>query len=232
MAGLFVNPTGSDNMGSKKFQQGGIPLNKFIKKRRFGAGLGPRRRRRGSITRQMMPALLVGTFMLAVILSYGANAAENVELSSKTIREGADPAGTVDRMAGIKARVRKTYPGVPQLSVEEFAKSGADKLLVDVRAQSEYSVSHIPGAVHIDDPAALLAYAKANPGKELVLYCSVGMRSSKAAAALQKQGISRVTNLEGSIFQWANDHRPLVDAKGATEEVHPYNAFWGWRYLD
>lgn len=135
-------------------------------------------------------------------------------------------------MAGIKARVRKTYPRVRQLAIEDYARDTSNRLLVDVRARSEFDVSHIPGALHIEDPAELLAFAKAHPEQDLVLYCSVGMRSSEAADALQQKGITRVVNLEGSIFQWANDERPLVDAQGATDKVHPYNAFWGWRYLD
>ena len=234
--GLFKNLRGSDNIGSEKFQPGGNPLHKFSENRRF---CGRSRPRHGSyrptscrIKDRILTGPLASALAVAILVAYGANGTENVELSNNPAKGGADSAAAEDRMAGIKARVRKTYPGVRQLSVAEFAESGADKLLVDVRAQSEYSVSRIPGAVHIDDSDALLAYAKAHPEKELVLYCSVGMRSSKAAAALQKQGIKRVANLEGSIFQWANDRRPLVDANGATEEVHPYNAFWGWRYLD
>lgn len=34
-------------------------------------------------------------------------------------------------------------------------------------------------------------------------------------------------NLEGSIFAWANEGRPLVDDKGLATKVHPYDAKWG-----
>lgn len=37
-----------------------------------------------------------------------------------------------------------------------------------------------------------------------------------------------VYNLEGSLFKWANENRPIVDRNGAiTEKVHPYNSVWG-----
>jgi hypothetical protein len=36
-----------------------------------------------------------------------------------------------------------------------------------------------------------------------------------------------VQNLEGSIFQWANEHRPLVRDGQRETRVHPYNAVWG-----
>lgn len=181
-----------------------------------------------------MPAIVLALVLMLLAIEIGADTSKNddktINTSAETLADGL-PAKS-DRMAGIKARVRKTYPTVPQLAIEEFARSSDQRLLVDVRARSEYEVSHIPGAVHINDPDDLLAFAKAHPDKQLVLYCSVGMRSSEAATKLQQQGVSQVVNLEGSIFQWANDQRPLVDATGPTEKVHPYNAFWGWRYLE
>ena len=35
-------------------------------------------------------------------------------------------------------------------------------------------------------------------------------------------------NLEGSLFQWANENRELITCSGhKTKFVHPYNAVWG-----
>ena len=62
----------------------------------------------------------------------------------------------------------------------------------------------------------------------VVTYCSVGYRSSRAAEQLARAGYANVANLEGSAFAWANEGRPLVDARGrATSVVHPYDANWG-----
>lgn len=37
-----------------------------------------------------------------------------------------------------------------------------------------------------------------------------------------------IYNLEGSIFKWVNENRPIIDSDGApTQFVHPYNAFFG-----
>ena len=37
-----------------------------------------------------------------------------------------------------------------------------------------------------------------------------------------------VYNLEGSLFKWANESRPMVDHKDRpTSCVHPYNVVWG-----
>jgi len=44
------------------------------------------------------------------------------------------------------------------------------------------------------------------------------------AQPLRAAGCVRVQNLEGSIFQWANEHRPVHETASVTR-VHPYNAF-------
>lgn len=37
-----------------------------------------------------------------------------------------------------------------------------------------------------------------------------------------------IYNLEGGLFQWANEGREVVDNQGgAIRMVHPYNSFWG-----
>lgn len=42
---------------------------------------------------------------------------------------------------------------------------------------------------------------------------------------IQNRDAVHVYNLEGSIFKWANENRPMVDVKDkATIYAHPYNA--------
>ena len=112
-------------------------------------------------------------------------------------------------------------------------------MIFDVREAGEYAVSHIDGAVRVD-PAitaeALLAqYGADMQDKTLVLYCSVGVRSSRLAQRLSNAAqfpqATPIYNLEKGIFGWHNEGRPLVMANGAvssaTDYVHPYNLFWG-----
>ena len=40
-------------------------------------------------------------------------------------------------------------------------------------------------------------------------------------------GYTQVQNLERSIFQWANEHRPLVHDGERVTKVHPYTDGWG-----
>jgi len=61
----------------------------------------------------------------------------------------------------------------------------------------------------------------------IVVYCSVGYRSARVAHWLAGQGYTNVRNLEGSLFQWANEDRPIFRDGRSTLEVHPYDRRWG-----
>jgi len=61
----------------------------------------------------------------------------------------------------------------------------------------------------------------------MVVYCSVGWRSSALAQRLLKHGVTNVANLEGSAFAWANEGRPLEAAGKPATKVHPYNSTFG-----
>ncbi len=101
-------------------------------------------------------------------------------------------------------------------------------LVLDARSQTEYGVSHIETAVHIDaltpGLATLLTVSKDRP---IVVYCAVGYRSAKLAQQLDEAGIKCIYNLSGGIFQWANEGRLVFKDKHPTQFVHPYNAIWG-----
>jgi rhodanese-related sulfurtransferase len=129
--------------------------------------------------------------------------------------------------------IQRDWPEVPQMSTRELAQriaanNGARPLLIDVRSRPEYEVSHLPGAVWAETPRQIAsALREASDGQAVVLYCSVGVRSSKAVATLVRSGRANIFNLQGSIFQWANEGRTLVANDRAVRVVHPYNERWG-----
>lgn len=139
--------------------------------------------------------------------------------------------GRPPEWSSIETRVRERYPDVSQLDLETYEREHADALLVDVRTEEEYAVSHIPGAVHATTPAAVAAALRTAPAPEVVLYCSVGVRSSALADRLRRSLGVPVHNLAGSIFAWANSGRPVVRDGREVHEVHPYDEHWG-RLLD
>ncbi len=130
--------------------------------------------------------------------------------------------------------IRNKYPDIKQLQTDELRSwlSGPNKksiFLIDARAKEEFRISHISGAKNIPhrnkDPLKYLKNIK--PDNLIVVYCSVGYRSSILAGKLQTLGFKEVHNVEGSIFKWANEGRPLVQGKTTVHKVHPYNAHWG-----
>lgn len=128
----------------------------------------------------------------------------------------------------LKTQIRNQFPSVQHITIADFKKNYADKaLVVDVRNTDEFSVSHIPGAVHFQHADQLATWIKQQPKQPVVIYCSVGYRSAQMAQSLQKRGLQQVVNLEGSIFEWANQGESVVAAAGPTQKVHPFNEKWG-----
>ena len=133
----------------------------------------------------------------------------------------------------LKTSLRHKFPKVEWISTNELADWLANKkrpvpVLLDVRTTDEWNVSHIAGARRVD-PNASVERAANGVAKEtpIVTYCAVGYRSGEIAERLRAAGFTNVHNLEGSIFQWANEHRPLVRGEERVSQVHPYNSFWG-----
>lgn len=131
----------------------------------------------------------------------------------------------------LKNAIRRSYPTVQQMTTKELAlrlkgPAKSRPLLLDVRAEPEFLVSHLPGALWFRGGSETSSLALER-GRPIVCYCSVGYRSSRVALRLQELGHKDVYNLEGSIFEWANQGRPL---EGKSSKVHPYNELWG-QYL-
>jgi rhodanese-related sulfurtransferase len=104
-------------------------------------------------------------------------------------------------------------------------------VLVDVRDPSEFSVSHIAGAVNVpvyspDEKITELVENLA-PDSDVVCYCLIGGRAAKLAEKLEaligkQRGAPKpsVYLLDGSISAWALSGKPMVDGAGkATTDV-------------
>ena len=132
-------------------------------------------------------------------------------------------------IASFREIVRRKFPGVPQISTEELAArlAGNESLLiVDARTATEFAVSHLPGARNLRSVDEVKALTD-SPARAIVVYCALGYRSSTFAEKLQRAGLTNVVNLEGAIFQWANEGRPLFRGSERVNVVHPYDGKWG-----
>ena len=133
----------------------------------------------------------------------------------------------------IERRIAAEFPSVRHISTTELDAwmkdaSRPQPTLLDAREPEEYAVSHLPGAIRVSPSATadqLLPGLDKN--KPIVVYCSVGYRSASLSKRLQEGGFSHVSNLDGSIFRWANEGRRLVSDDGTADVVHPYDERWG-----
>lgn len=130
--------------------------------------------------------------------------------------------------------IRARFPAVNHVPTDTLqswldkSPKQEDLILLDVRKSEEYAVSHLQGARAAsskDEAMRILRGVPAN--RRIVVYCSVGYRSSELAGFLMKTGFTEVFNLEGSIFRWANEGRPVYRAEERVRVVHPYDSYWG-----
>ena len=133
----------------------------------------------------------------------------------------------------LKRSLRSQFSDVEWITTAQLADWIADQnrpqpILLDVRTRAEWKVSHLPRARLVlpeSDPTPAVALAPKDA--PIVTYCAIGYRSARTARQLRAAGYTQVRNLEGSIFEWANEGRPLTHDGKRVTRVHPYSAFWG-----
>jgi rhodanese-related sulfurtransferase len=116
---------------------------------------------------------------------------------------------------------------VPVIDVREAFTNKNKFTFLDAREWKEYEVSHIEGAVYVGyddfDFSRIKHLPKDSP---ILVYCSIGYRSEKIAEKLKKKGFTKVYNLYGSIFEWANQGYPLISGTKPVQRIHTYNQKW------
>jgi rhodanese-related sulfurtransferase len=117
---------------------------------------------------------------------------------------------------------------VPLISCDTLSHHMDQFVLLDVREKEEYDVSHLPGARYVGynkfDLGSLVDLPK---DTAIVVYCSIGYRSEKIGEKLRANGFSRVYNLYGSIFEWVNEGRTILNRQGeVTDSIHTFNKKW------
>jgi rhodanese-related sulfurtransferase len=130
----------------------------------------------------------------------------------------------------VNAAIRREFREIEPITTAELAAWLADDtrvapLLLDVRTRAEYEVSHLRGAVYFG-PGTAFDIAKEPRDRPIVAYCSIGYRSGRLARTLRAASFTNVRNLQGSIFEWANEGRPVFRSAERVTAVHPYNSAW------
>lgn len=144
---------------------------------------------------------------------------------------------SADKLETIDSQLQSSFPNIGHVTpakLSQWRAANKDVLLIDVREEDEFAVSHLDGAIRISPKATaseVAAIIGDAAGKDVIFYCSVGVRSSqladRAKDELQGLGANDIYNLSGGIFAWHNQSRALISDAGDTQMVHPYNGVWG-----
>jgi rhodanese-related sulfurtransferase len=92
-------------------------------------------------------------------------------------------------------------------------ESSSTPRIVDVRSESEFSESHVPGAVHVSFYSLLFHLDELPPARAddepLIVYCEHGPRAGLARAQLWLAGAGPVAFMEGHMLAWKRDGLPV-----------------------
>ena len=104
-------------------------------------------------------------------------------------------------------------------------------ILLDAREKEEYEVSHLQNAIWVGAKTFELdsVFPKIeDKNTEIIVYCSIGVRSENIGEKLMKAGYTNVKNLYGGIFEWKNEGHAVYGPEGEeTENVHAFSKHWG-----
>jgi rhodanese-related sulfurtransferase len=105
--------------------------------------------------------------------------------------------------------------GPPQSSISQAELADrigtrSAPLVIDVRTRREFDSGHIPDALNIPYDELPGRFGELESGREIVVYCEGGGRSSRAASALRRAGFSTVLHLEGDMSAWRASQLPCT----------------------
>jgi UPF0176 protein len=115
------------------------------------------------------------------------------------------------------------------VDAESFNKltSDPETIVVDMRNHYEFEVGHFENAIEIPSdtfreqlPMAV-SMLQENKDKNIIIYCTGGIRCEKASAWMLHNGFKNVFHLEGGIIQYANK----------VKEMHLPNKFKGKNFV-
>lgn len=130
--------------------------------------------------------------------------------------------------SAVEQLINRRFPKTPTITkntLVEWMNDSQPLVLIDVRSVEEFQVGHIWQAQNWMTAEEIIS--NTDPDTRMVLYCSVGYRSAGMVQQLKKKGYTNLFNLEGSIFEWANQGHSIYRGTRAVKTVHPYNTIWG-----
>lgn len=103
--------------------------------------------------------------------------------------------------------------------------SDPDTVVIDMRNHYEYEVGHFENAIEIpsdtfrDQLPMAVDMMRENKDRNIIMYCTGGIRCEKASAYMLHQGFKNVFHLEGGIIHYANQ----IKEQGLDNKFHGKN---------
>ena len=117
------------------------------------------------------------------------------------------------------------WHGVKNLEPDQVSMLRQENLLVlDVREPEEFAVSHLANASLAKD----IDLTQLDPEQPILLYCTVGLRSTELGTTLTQQGFHNIYNLSGGLIRWKNQGKAVYNEfEQPTDSVHVYSGLFG-----
>ncbi len=153
------------------------------------------------------------------------------------------PASGANPLRYVEEDLAQRYSGLkhcePGILAAKLRHGAALIATFDVRSLEEFDVSHVPGAIRVDPRIGVDEFVERFTtmvqGRDVLVYCSVGLRSAAFAhrlqSAMRDAGAETLSNLNGGLFRWRNEGNALVCRDGPTQQIHPFSAYWA-RFLN
>lgn len=121
----------------------------------------------------------------------------------------AEPANPVGASNEQKQKMN-TVVNVTPAEAEGLITSSKEMVVVDVRTQEEFAEGHIAGAQNVNfNSPSFLEKMKAFEGREVLLHCASGGRSSRALAALSGKSFAKLYHLNKGFNAWVEAGKPV-----------------------
>ncbi|MBX2838107.1 MAG: rhodanese-like domain-containing protein [Gammaproteobacteria bacterium] len=109
------------------------------------------------------------------------------------------------------SRVASGVTGLSPFAATQLLNKG-DALVVDVRDEKEFKAGHVLNARNLPVSSLDKRLVEIDKFKEknVVLYCDNGMRASRAASKMKKNGFTQLHTITGGVGAWEKANLPLV----------------------
>ncbi len=96
------------------------------------------------------------------------------------------------------------------LPTEVVQKINQGAKVLDIRAESAFKQGHIVDSLHMPADKVSQVVAKiSDKNQSIVLVCETGIRVTRVANVLVKDGYTQVSTLRGGVQAWISDKLPL-----------------------